>query len=893
MKPPTLADWLFNKFAPRYIRRDVLGDLHEEFRNVASSERSPFRARLWYWRQVLGTLVQYRVARGRQTFGDTWRATSPYQTEPNDPDWGENMSFGNSVGLLIDDVRFAVRGLIKTPGFTVIAVFTLALGIGANTTIFSVVQAVLLRPLPYDEPDRIVEINETHPERGWTIVFSHPNFWDFWEQNKAFEGLAAMDGTAMNLTGFDAPERITGGNITANFFQVLGVQPLHGRTFLPGEDHPGGDNRIALLGNGLWMRRFGGDPGVVGETITLNDNPFTVVGVLPAINPYPGATDVFIPLVRDTNRIRSDHRLFVIGRLKPGVTAEAGLADLESIAAGIGNQDADGILGVQMVPANTWIADTQLRVALWVLMGAVGFLLMIACVNLTNLLLARATGKQRETAVCAALGASRRRLTIRHVTESVVLGLVGAGLGVLLSVWGIRLVQAYNPGDIPRIAEVGINLWVLGFTLAAALATGVVTGLVPALQMPYDNLVATLRDGDRGVAGNRRQQRTRSMLVAAEAALSLMLLTGAGLMIRSFGELQRVDTGFDSENRLSFQISLPGSYGNERSTDFLTRFLARLEEIPQVQAAGAVNMRPIAGGSVGMGIAIAEQMNDENAVIWVDWRFVTPEYFRTMGLPLIRGRNFTDRDRIADPWQVVVSQPLADRLWPGEDPVGRRAGLWVNPDQIAEVIGVVGGMRERGPQADPTMVVYMPYYGGSWTPATFIVHTTGNPGAVIPAVRTVLGEIDPNLPISNISSLDDLVTNSVAGNRFNMLLLGIFAGVALLLALAGIYGVLAYTVSQRTSEIGVRVALGASPELVLRQIVLQGMRPVAWGIAIGLVAAIGLSRFLSTLLFGIAPTDPITYGGVALMLAVAALAACYVPARRALRIDPTVALAAE
>ncbi len=361
-------------------------------------------------------------------------------------------------------------------------------------------------------------------------------------------------------------------------------------------------------------------------------------------------------------------------------------------------------------------------------------------------------------------------------------------------------------------------------------------------------------------------------------------------MIRSFGELQRVDTGFDSENRLSFQVSFPRFYG---TTDFLSRYLSRLEEIPQVQAAGAVNMRPIAGGSVGMFIALEEQMNEESAVIWVDWRYVTPDYFRTMGLPLIRGRNFTDSDRHADPWQVVVSQQLADRLWPGEDPIGRRAGLWVDPNRIAEVIGVVGGMRERGPQADPTMVVYMPYYGARWGSATFLVHTTGDPGAIVPAFRSILGEIDPNLPISNISSLDDLVNTSVAGNRFNMLLLGIFAGVALLLALAGIYGVLSYSVTRRTSEIGLRVALGASPETVLRQIVLQGMRPVMLGIAIGVAGALGLSRFLSALLFDIAPTDPLTYVFVVVSLTAAAVVACYYPARRALRVDPKVALAAE
>lgn len=791
------------------------------------------------------------------------------------------------------DIRLAARGLLRTPGFAFIAVATLALGIGANTTIFSVVQSILLRPLPYDQPDRIIEIHETHPDRGWTISFSHPNFWDLWDQNKSFEALAASTGDAMNLTGFDTPERVQASVISADLFRVLRLPAVYGRTFQPGEDQPDADHRIVLLGNGFWMRRFGGDPAVVGSRIMLDDEPYTVVGVMGSASPFPGQTDVFVPLVRGSNQNRSDHRLFVMGRLKAGVTVEAAQADLENIAAGIGLQDADGPLGIAINPSSDWIAGDQLRTALWVLMGAVGFLLMIACVNLANLLLARVTGRQREAALCAALGATRGRLTSRLLTESLLISLLGGALGVGLAFGGIRLVQVYGPENLPRMDQISLDPRVLAFTLLVSLLTGLLIGLVPGLQMGYSNLLTTLRDGDRGMAGARSQNHTRNLLVSAEAALALVLMVGAVLLIRSFGELQKTDTGFDPTNRLSFQVSLPTSYDTPQTADFLRRFLARLQDIPQVQSAGAVNMAPISGGSVGMGFAQREQMEDEKSVVWSDWRLVTPDYFRTMGLPLLLGENFTDQDQIGNPWKVVISKPLADRIWPGENPIGRRAALWVDPERIAEVVGVVGGMRERGPQADPTLVVYLPYYGAGWPLVSILAHTTGDPSSVVPLIRTVLAEIDPNLPISNVARLDDVVTAAVAGDRFNTLLLASFAGVALLLALAGIYGVLAYSVARRTHEIGVRVALGASPRNVFQQIIWQGMQPVITGTIVGVIAAVGLSRYLSTLLFEIKPTDPITYVGVSLSMGLAALAACYWPARKALSVDPRVALTSE
>jgi len=577
------------------------------------------------------------------------------------------------------------------------------------------------------------------------------------------------------------------------------------------------------------------------------------------------------------------------------VTVPVARADLERVARILEEQypEVNTGLGIDIAPSSDWIAPDQLRAALWVLMGAVGFLLMIACVNLANLLLARSTGRTKETAVRSALGANRARIAWQVLTESLLLGALGAAAGVLLAAGMIELLRAFDPGSIPRIYEMGINGRVLAFTVAAALVTGVISGLVPAFQAPYSNIVAALRDGDRGVAGNARQKRVRSALVVVEVALSLMLLVGAGLLIRSFNELLNVERGFDAENRVVVEINLPAQDGEMNPVDRLfNEFLPRIEALPTVQSASAVNMRPISGGNVGMGIVAASGAEDpDQPVPWAGWRMITEDYFQTMGVSLLKGRTFTPQDIIGEPWRVIISERVAELLWPGEDPLGRQAILWKGQNDFpAEIIGVAADMRERGLGADPTLVVYMPYYGAGWNPVNFVVHTTGTPTDVVPQLRAILADIDPNLPIANVQTLDEMVQGSVSVSRFNSLLLGVFATVALLLALAGVYGVLAYTVRQRTSEIGVRLALGAGDGEILRLVVRQGMGPVLVGIGIGLAGSIGLSRFLASLLFGIAPTDPTTYIAVPLLLAAAAMIACCVPALRAVRIDPLVAL---
>lgn len=799
---------------------------------------------------------------------------------------------------LVQDIRYALRVLRNHFGFTVIAILTLGLGIGANSAIFSVIHSVLLRPLPFPQSERIVQVWESRADRGWIRASMNPaNFWDFRDQNQTLEDLTALFGRSLVLTGRGFPERIDGAQISAGFFRVLGVQPVVGRTFSRGEDEPGGDTKVALLANDFWRRRFAADPAIIGTTLTLDGETHTVVGVLPPGDPWLNAADVFVPLVRQPDADRVGFYLAVIGRLKPGVTLEMARSDLETIARRLEEQypEADAGIGIDLAPASEWVADEDLRRALWILFGAVGFLLLIACVNLANMLLAKATGRTRETAVRAALGADRRRITRQVLTESLVLGLLGGGVGLLIAFWGIDAVKAFDPGGIPRLDQIGLNPWVLVFTVVIGIATGILSGLMPAIQLPATDLAMALREGHRGLAGAGSQKRVRNALVAAEVALSLLLLVGAGLLIRSFGELMGVDRGFQTDSRLVVAVAMPGSYDTQRRGEVRDRFIERIEGISAVRSVSAVSSRPLTGGSVGMGIGAAGQPEDPDArVPWAEWRLVTSDHFRTMGIPLLKGRTFDERDKIGEPWRAIISERLAEMLWPGEDPIGRTAILWKGQeDDEAEIIGVVGNMREVRLDSDPTLVVYLPYYGAGWSPMHFVIHATGEPAALVPTLRSMLAEIDPNLPISDVQGMDEVVANSVATRRFNMVMLAIFAGIALLLALAGIYGVQAYSVTRRTSEIGIRVAMGARPAQIIAEIVGQGMRPAVLGIVVGVAGAYLLSRLMSSLLYGIAPSDFLTYAGVALMLAGAALLSCYVPARRALRIDPVNALREE
>jgi len=809
-----------------------------------------------------------------------------------------NHSLRGLMNIALLDFRQAIRNMRKNLGSTLLAVLMLAVGIGATTAIFSVFYSVLLQPLPFPEPARLVNLWESRTANQWNqATFTEANFWDVQARNRTFEGIASYHSLTANLISSGEPEQIVGGSISAGFFHVLGVKVVAGRDFLPEEDQPGHDNNVMLLGNKFCKTHFNGDPQIVGKTVRLNDKSYTVVGVLPPGEPWLDAADVFVPFVRRANPDRDSFEFQVIGRLKDGVSMQAAQADLRAVASSLANDfpKEDKGMGIVLTSSNTWLADGDLRTKLWVLLGAVGFLLLIACVNLANLLLAKATGRTREIAVRVALGARRARIFRMVLTESLVLGFTGAIFGVFLAMAALAAIKNANPGGIPRIDEVGINPWVLAFTLLAAVFTGILSGLVPAFQAPYKQIVAGLREGERSQAGSRAQKRLRSVLVAAEVALSLMLLVGAGLLIRSFDRLLRVDRGFQSENRLLVAVNIPRSY-KERADGLINAYLDRVSTLPGVESVAAMTSRPIVGWDPGMGIAAAERPDGDSSghFPWAGWRLVSGEYFHTMGIPLLKGRTFNQHDQMGKPWRVMVSKRLADTLWPGEDPVGRQALLWKGQEgSPAEVIGVVGNQRERGLDADPTLTVYIPSYGSGAGEVQFAIHTAGNPASLTNSLRSILKELDPNLPLSKIQTLDEVVSQSVAPRRFNMFLITIFAAVALLLALVGVYGVLAYSVGRRTAEIGLRIALGATPRSVLTLIVGQGMRPILAGIAIGMAGAVGLSHFVSSLLFNVKPVDPLTYGAVALLVAVAALLSCYVPALRALRVDPVAALRQE
>ena len=804
----------------------------------------------------------------------------------------------NMLGNLWQDLNYGLRLIRKNPGFSAVVVLTLAVGIGANTAIFSVVNAVMLRSLPFKDPDRLVRLNESNPERGWpTFSVSHPNFLDWRAQNQTFAAIAATNGVSINLGTAGEIEVVRGSAVTVDFLTVLGTTPLMGRNFLPEEDKPGGNTRVVIITYGSWQKRFGGDRDVLGKTLTINDNIFTIVGVLPESFGWVTASnyEILMPLAPDPARSRGDHRLLVIGKLKEGVTREQGLADLNTIAGRLAEQYPESNQGWQVSGQSfyDWMIPEPIRRSLLLFLGAVGFVLLIACSNVANLMLARANARQREISIRLALGASRLRIGSQLLVEALSLAIISgvAGLGVAwLATKGLRSI---NPGDVPRLDELSMDRRVLGFSLLISLVTGVLFGLAPAVHAARTSLNEVLKEGGRSVTGGKVRQRIRSALVTVEVGLSVALLISAGLLLRSFWRLQDVDPGFKADHLLTMRINLPRNrYAeNPQAWGFYKRFLEAAGALPGIQAVAVTSGVPLGGGNTATQIQVdGRPAAADGTQSSADWRIVSPGYFRTLAIPL-RGREFDERDNGDSQPVTIISEQMARQYWPGEDPIGKPVTILSFGKKPFTIVGVAGEVRSLALDSDPAPMVYAstPFAAG-WNPMNLVIRTTGEPASQVSSIRSTLGSIDPNVAIYDVRTVDELLTNSLGSRRFTMFLLGTFAAVALLLACVGLFGVMAYLVSQRTHEIGVRLALGARPGDVFRLIIGRGMLLASAGSAVGLAGAWAIGRFLESMLYQIKPSDPVTLASAPLLLLAVALLACYVPARRAMKVDPMVAL---
>jgi putative ABC transport system permease protein len=821
------------------------------------------------------------------------------------------------MGNLLQDLKYGVRMLAKAPGFTAIAILTLALGIGANTAIFSVVDGVLLRPLSYKDSASLFNVWGKFEKEGipqnW---ISEPEYWDLVDRNQSFSEIAAYQlGGGANLTSSDAPPvQVSEGAATSSLFSLLGVHPVLGRAFSAEEDQPG-RNKVALLSYALWRSQFGADPKIVGKPVQLDGESYAVVGVLGPDFSLGTKPNIWVSLGLDRAKPddRGSHSLHVTARLKPGVNFAQASSDMDRFAAQLQREYPDNYgtgdkgWGMFLVPVKEQLVG-KLRPALFILLGAVAFVLLIACVNVANLLLSRASARERELAVRAALGAKRSRLVRQLLTESLLLALAGGALGLVLAFWGVSALRALVPHNVPRMDEVQVNPMVLAFTFGISLLTGLVFGLAPAWQVSRANLQDALREGGRGGSAAAGSRRLRGVLVVSELAIAVLLLVGAGLLIRSFRHLLDVSPGFQTQHLLTMEIALPEQAyaAGAPVQSFYKQLIDRILAIPGVQSAGAVNLMPLSE-AYSSGTVVFEDTSIPNApraahfgnlpFMEIDKRTATPGYFQAMQIPLLRGRMFTDGDGPEAPFVAVVDADFAHRFWPTGDAVGKRIAVDSIPNSIPPqrrwrtIVGVVGHVKHYGLDVQGREQAYFPRAQKDDAHEMYLaVRTTLDPASVTSAIRQQVAALDKNLPIYNIATMDQLVSNSVAQPRLNLSLLVAFAALALILSAVGVYGVMAYAVTQRTHEIGIRMALGAMPADVLRQVLAEGGRLAAFGVALGLVAALALTRLMASLLFGVKPTDPVTFAVVAAMLVCVALAACYIPARRATRVDPIIAL---
>jgi len=799
---------------------------------------------------------------------------------------------------LWQDLRYGARMLMKQPGFTLIAVLTLALGIGANTAIFSVVNAVLLRPLPYPDSEQLAWVWMDNRQEGIAEdITSWPNFEDWRTQNQIFQGMAGVRDRRFNLTGTGEPEELNGANVSANFFDLMRVSPQHGRAFGADEEREGRE-QVIVIGHGLWQRRFGGDAKLVGQTVNLSGQPHTIIGVMPPGFQFPNKTEIWKPLVPDaqTRTARGSFWLPVIGRLKPGVTRVQAQTEMAGIAQRLEEQypNTNRGFGVNVVMMHEQLVG-KMRTALWVLLGAVTCVLLIACANVANLLLARAATRQKEVAVRAALGASRGRVVRQLLTESLLLAAVGGGLGLLLARWGLDALVTLGPSDLPRSESITIDRRVLFFTLGLSLLTGIVFGLAPALQASKLGLGDVLKEGGRSTGGGG--QRIRSVLVMAEIALALVLLVSAGLLLRSSWRLQQVNPGFNPERILKVRLSLPSSKYREgaQAAAFYQQLLERLRVLPGVQAAGATSSVLLYKVHNSAGIFIEGRAAPDGPRPELPLDSVSLGYFQAMDMPLVQGRQFNQQDKADGLPVAIVNETMARRFWPNEDPIGKRFTFGGSGPQARwlTVVGVVRDSRRQGLDAAIRIESYLPHAQRPLRAMEVVLRTTDNPLSMARTVRSAVWSLDGDLPVSEIQTVEQMLRARVAPRRFNLLLFGLFALVAVLLATVGIYGVMSYSVTQRTHELGLRMALGATARDVLKLILAQGLKLTLFGVTLGLLASFALTRWMESLLFNVRPTDPLTLAGIALLVLAVALLACWIPARRATKVDPMIALRCE
>jgi len=807
---------------------------------------------------------------------------------------------------LLNDFRFGFRMLRKAPGFTMVAVVVLALGIGANTAIFSVVNAVLLRPLPFQDSERLVQVWHVPPPKslpGMTLFSVSPaNYLDWEKQNHVFQDMAIYRDLSYNLTAKGEPESVSAIGVSSEFFSVLKVQPILGRIFLPEENQSGGGH-VAVLSQSFWQTHFASDRNIIGRNISLDNQSYDIVGVIPSKSVFPTSSDpksqpqLWTPLAwTDAERaVRGNHNYLVIARLKPAADVEQAGAEMNTISTLLEQQypDDDKGWGAKVVPLRDQLVG-DVRPALLVLLGAVGFVLLIACANVANLVLVKTLARQKEIAIRTALGASSVRVVRQILSETLLLALTGGVLGLLFAHFGVKLIVAFLAQSLPRSTDITVDGWVLGFTLVISLLTGVVAGLVPAVRASKSNLNDSLKQGLGRTDADSGGHRTRSVLVVSEVALSLVLLIGAGLMIRSLSRLRNVDPGLDSHNVLTMSLTLsPTKYEKpSQQAAFYDQLLQRVRGLPGVASAGAIDTLPLGDAGSTQPIAVeghpALAMSEQPEVAV---RSVEPGFIEAMRIPLLQGRALSSGDVADRPAVIMISESMAKRFWPGENPIGKRLKMSFFPEKPREVVGVVGDVKLLGlNRREPVATLYLPLPQQPMPFMSLVVRTSSAPTSLISAISNAVHEVDREQPVLDVITMDDILANSLSPQRFNVLLLSAFSGLALLLAAIGIYSVLAYSVRRRMREIGVRMALGAQRGDILRMILGQGSRLALTGTGIGIAAALGLTRLIASQLFGVTATDPVTFLSVGALIVLVALAACYIPARRATQVDPMIAL---